>query len=333
MSELPLVSILVPFYQVERYIERCARSIFNQSYQHLEFIFINDASMDKSLDILSGVLLEYPHFSKQTKLVNHSQNQGIAACRNECIKLCSGDFMTWVDADDYLEPQAILRMVDCQQKSNADIVNGNVVEHTEDKKCEYALFPNENREDILVGLLSFSIRKNLWGRLIRTSLYRDNQICFIDGVNYHEDFQVLTRLVYCAKRVANVDTVIYHYDRQNISSLITLARKDLGNKLIKDQQDLLSVKVLRSFFSDKEQPYPKLANEIVVYYLREILRDATRAKEKKLFMDTSRELSIIDKQYVQRYGKSLWIMSRISPSICWFMKRIRCILLERKNSL
>ena len=77
----PLVSILVPIYNVERYIERCARSVFEQTYKNLEFIFVDDCSPDKSVKILERVAEDYPQWKGRIKILHHDYNRGLAAAR------------------------------------------------------------------------------------------------------------------------------------------------------------------------------------------------------------------------------------------------------------
>lgn len=102
----PLVSILIPVYNVEAYIERCARSAFEQSYQNLEFIFVDDATPDASIQVLQRVIADYPDRCDSIKILHHERNRGLAAARNTAIAACHGDFVMHVDSDDWLEPEA-----------------------------------------------------------------------------------------------------------------------------------------------------------------------------------------------------------------------------------
>lgn len=103
----PLVSILVPIYGVEKYIKRCAISLFEQTYKNIEFVFVNDCTRDSSISVLKDVVTEYPYLANKVKIINHIHNKGLAAARNTAIKESSGDFVFHVDADDWLEKTAI----------------------------------------------------------------------------------------------------------------------------------------------------------------------------------------------------------------------------------
>ncbi len=106
-SNFPLVSILVPVYGVEKHIERCAKSLFDQTYSNLEFIFVNDTSPDKSVLMLQSVIKKYPKKNKHITIFHHTKNLGLAATRNTLIANCSGEFVFHVDSDDWLEPNTI----------------------------------------------------------------------------------------------------------------------------------------------------------------------------------------------------------------------------------
>ena len=86
----PLISILVPIYGVEKYIERCARSLFEQTYPNLEFVFVDDASPDKSIEILHQVIKDYPKWDGHISIIHHDKNCGIAATRNSLVNNSKG---------------------------------------------------------------------------------------------------------------------------------------------------------------------------------------------------------------------------------------------------
>lgn len=118
------VSILVPIYGVEQYIERRARSLFEQTCQELEYVFVNDCTPDKSMELLSGVLEDYPERKGAVKIVNHEKNRGLAASRNTGVENATGEFVCLVDSDDWLERNAVEVLLEGQQKKDADMVSG-----------------------------------------------------------------------------------------------------------------------------------------------------------------------------------------------------------------
>ena len=123
-----LVSILVPVYKVEKYIEQCARSLFEQTYDNLEYIFLDDCSPDNSIEILKRVMEDYPERKAQVRIIRHERNRGLAAARNTALDAANGPFVTHVDSDDYLGRDAIRLLVKKQEETGADIVSGNYYE-------------------------------------------------------------------------------------------------------------------------------------------------------------------------------------------------------------
>ena len=120
----PLVSVLVPIYNVDPYIEQCARSLFEQTYDNLEFIFCDDCSPDASIQKLKEVMKEYPQRLEQIRIIYHERNRGSAAARNTLIDNCKGDFLFWVDSDDWVDTNAIERLVIKQKEKDASEGDG-----------------------------------------------------------------------------------------------------------------------------------------------------------------------------------------------------------------
>ena len=118
----PLVSILIPFYGVERYIEQCAESVFSQTYGNLEFVFVDDRSPDKSREILETCIARHPEWNGRIQIITQKKNKGIAAARHTLLSYAKGLYVCFVDSDDYLPPKAIAVMVQKALETEADIV-------------------------------------------------------------------------------------------------------------------------------------------------------------------------------------------------------------------
>ena len=97
------VSILMPIYKVEQYLEKTLDSIFTQTYPYLDFVFVNDCSPDNSLQVLTNTIKKYNINDNQYTIVNHEQNEGIAVSRTDCIAHAKGDYVYFVDSDDWIE--------------------------------------------------------------------------------------------------------------------------------------------------------------------------------------------------------------------------------------
>lgn len=106
----PLVSVIVPVYGVEQFVEQCARSLFNQSLAEVEFIYVDDASPDKSIEKVKKVLKEFPNRETQVKIIHHDVNKGLPAARNTGLSVATGEYVFHCDSDDYVESQMLERL-------------------------------------------------------------------------------------------------------------------------------------------------------------------------------------------------------------------------------
>ena len=116
------VSFIVAMYNAAAYIEQCARSLFEQTEKDLEFIFVDDASPDDSGDIVRWVMEDYPERMPQVKIVRHERNKGIAPTRRTGVEVATGDYVIFIDGDDYSEPKLAELAYDKAVETGADIV-------------------------------------------------------------------------------------------------------------------------------------------------------------------------------------------------------------------
>lgn len=212
MNQTPKVSMLIPIYGVEKFIERCAISLFEQTYQNIEYIFVNDCTNDDSINVLERVINRYPNRKPFVRIINHAQNKGLAEARNTAVANAKGDFLIHVDGDDYIEGNFISSLVNEQKKCNFDIVFGTCKIIRESEIFKRMVPYDVSRQDLIINILSLKIPHNVWGVLIKTSLYRDYDIKNIVGINNTEDLQIIPKLIYHAKSFSSVNNAFYFYD-------------------------------------------------------------------------------------------------------------------------
>lgn len=283
---MSLVSVLVPVYKVEPYIERCARSLFGQSFPDIEFVFVDDCSPDNSCGILLSVLEEYPHRKSKTKVLHHKTNRGLAAARNTALDHAAGDFVCVVDSDDWLEKDAIMLLVRKQEETNADIVTGNAYMHYDEGVKELTSRSDLNKEQILIQQLSdtWTMCTFIWGRLYRRSLYEDNHIRCLEGANYAEDRYQVVRLSYFANKFGFVEDIVYNYEKRNDASITVLQKTDMTAYLKNQYQHLQNWMGIRDFFKDKENAYYHLAVSNTSHLMELNLKWALKYKTKADFL-------------------------------------------------
>ena len=123
------VSVVIPVYGVEKYIERCVRTLFGQTLDDMEFIFVNDCTPDCSIDLLCSVLEEFPQRKEQVRIINQPHNMGAAKAREVGIKAATGEYIIHCDSDDWVERDAYRKMYDCAKRHDYDIVIADYCEH------------------------------------------------------------------------------------------------------------------------------------------------------------------------------------------------------------
>lgn len=264
---LPLVSILVPIYGVEKYIERCAESLFSQSYENIEYIFVNDCTKDRSIEILEDVVRRYPCREDQVKIINHNRNRGLAAARNTGIENAHGEFILWVDSDDFVDPCVVEKLICKQREKNADVVCCDVYLCYDGYKKISRNSYEENPKSYIKKILLGQEKCWIWGKLIRRSLYEKNDIRVEEGCNMAEDFQVFPRLLYYSVVVDYLKEPLCYYECTNLSSYC----KTVNEK--QKMQQWRSYDIVYSFFKDTQLNVylGYTAADIVYFHLKSFL--------------------------------------------------------------
>ncbi len=246
-SFLPLVTILVPIYNISAYIERCALSIINQTYKNIEVIFINDCTPDDSIHILNSVLQKHP--GVKAKIIFHEKNRGLAAARNTGVSAATGEYILHVDGDDYIKNDTVSVLVATANKYNSDFVIANFIECYRDKQ-KYIKRKFKNRNLYLKKILSFDATPSIWGNLIRRELYIQNDIKTIEGFDFGEDYIVLSKLVYYAKQINHNNEFLYFYDMTRDTSIM---RSSFSQKKVDSL--IKSNEFLKNFFLKLDNGY------------------------------------------------------------------------------
>lgn len=213
------ISVLVPVYGVEKYIARCAESLFGQTYADLEFVFVDDCTPDHSIDVLRSVMARYPARQAQVRIIHNEKNSGIGAVRQKLIDSCTGDCLTFVDSDDYMPLDAISLLAAGMERSGADMVDGGWQRVTHDGISAVNKPYQGGDERHYLGLLLCQnmVSNRMWGRLYRRRLFTDNGIRLVPGIDFCEDFSVMTRLMFYARR-SFINDSVYFYSDDNAGS-------------------------------------------------------------------------------------------------------------------
>ena len=216
--ESPKVSVIVPIYNVERYIERCVRSLLEQTLDGIEFIFVDDCSPDKSVEILRRILVGYPE--RCVRIVRHEYNKGLPSARNTGLKYARGEYVAHCDSDYWVAKDFYDSMYKEAVKNNADIVWSDFY-MVKNGKLEYNVMfePQDIKVNCLKSYISYGWNV-VWNMLVKRSLYIENDLYCFENYNFTEDYGLTVRLVFCANKISYLPKPFYYYNRENITSIV-----------------------------------------------------------------------------------------------------------------
>ncbi len=266
MAKTPLVSVIIPVYNVEKYLDKCLDSIINQTYKNLEIICINDGSTDSSLEVLR----KYSEKDTRIKLVNQD-NKGLGATRNVGLEIAQGEFISFIDSDDYVDKNLY---ENCIEKIAPDIdvivFGANTVNLKKNKiySGQYSsksFHGNFNLKDL------FNIYTVAWNKLYRHSFLKEHSIIF-DTPKTGEDQTFFIKVVLNAKNICVVNEDLYYY--------IKYRNGALSNR--KDSTDLSTVENTYSiinYLKNKELSVD-IRNKIISHYLLKTLSWFSKIEKK-----------------------------------------------------
>ncbi|MCD7926866.1 MAG: glycosyltransferase [Bacteroides sp.] len=214
----PKVSVLIPVYNVEKYVERCILSVLNQTMQEgVEIIIVNDSTPDRSMEIIHEAL-DTHSTNMDIHIYNHETNRGQAATRNTAMSYATGEYTIHVDSDDYIEPDMLEKMYAKAVETDADIVFTNFLEEYIDRCVCMSAHYNESRRVLLKNVIRGNC-SSLCNKLIRRSLYIENNIHWSEGYDMSEDYMVMVPLCFSTHKIAYIPSAFYHYIQYNTSSI------------------------------------------------------------------------------------------------------------------
>ena len=207
---MPEVSVIIPIYNVGRFIGRCSESLMKQTLRDVEFIFVNDCTPDDSMAVLESVISRY---DRDVKIISHKENKGLPSARNSGLAIAKGEFIFHCDGDDWVEENLLERMVFEARSKKADFIYCDFFLSFE-KTERYMGNPDfeDPQEMLKKGFLGGTMKYNVWNKLVRRELYED--VHFPDGHSMGEDMTMI-QILCGAKRVAHVREALYHYVQTN----------------------------------------------------------------------------------------------------------------------
>lgn len=260
----PLISIIVPTYNVEKYIRTCIESILAQTYRNVEVIIVNDGSTDQSLAVISDLICSHHN----VKVINQ-KNQGLSVARNTGIDVATGKYITFVDADDKIMPGFVSSLYQIADKTGADIVRGSFRDFNGNIPKDWAPdfnVPTNCGTIVLDQFLSSNISFVVWSSIYRLDFINSNHIRFTPGILL-EDGDFTTRAYMLAKLVATSPEPNYAYRIRQGSILTTNNAQKMS---------LSEEKVISQFISMLKHEESDVLCSLILKSIYAFMRDWTR---------------------------------------------------------
>lgn len=253
MSDNKLISVIVPMFNSEKTIERCVNSIIKQTYENIEIILVNDNSNDNTLKLCKNLA----NNDKRIKIINNKL-KGVASARNTGVENAKGDYIGFVDSDDYIEPNMYRRLYDNLNIMKADISVCGYVQIINQNKIPICknnimleLGPSESLKYMINDNYNFSVCP--WNKLVKRKLY--NEVYYPNGIIY-DDLATTYKLIIKAKKVVYFTEELYNYTISDIST----SRKEFYNEDVKMRNV-----IVKKMYDDVTKIFPELQHDFINY--------------------------------------------------------------------
>lgn len=246
----PKISILIPAYNVENYIEKCLLSLFdNKLINECEIIIINDCSTDNTLYVIEKLKNENNNLS--ISIINHTVNKGIGSTRKELLETATGKYIIYCDSDDWVEPDYLEKLYNKAEACNAEITgcNINIFNGTKILKRNIPFAENGYRCILLWG--KGNLPSWLYLKLINREFIISNNISFVEDINFCEDALFMVKLYSKVSKLAFIDEYLYNYRKNNNSITGSVYSIEKCENLIKCQ-NLIEEFLIQTYPNDKK---------------------------------------------------------------------------------
>lgn len=275
-----MVSIIVPIYNAEKYLTECIESLVNQEYQEIEILLVDDGSTDKSPEICRA----YEKNDHRVRYIK-KENGGVSSARNEGIRLAKGEYLTFVDSDDYLDGNIIGLAVKLMNESNADMVgwNASIVHNKEIRKAKEIRFCQNDFANIYLALISNyesecycgDYIRAVWGKLLKSSAIRENRISFSEKLYIGEDAVFLMEYVQHIQNAVLINEFGYYY-RILPNSAVRRYKGDLYD------QSIMQIRMMEKLVQNESNELIECSMCVLQWtLLHDLLNNSSNSPQKK----------------------------------------------------
>ena len=319
--EVPEVSIIIPLYNAEKYVEHTLMSLSQQTFTDFEAIIVDDCSTDDSVKIVQE-FQQTEELKDKIKLVKLEKNGGISSTRNVGLRMSRGKYIMFVDDDDFLIPTSVDTLVAMARKYNAEVVhthshyqnNKAIDEHDTDLNFAPYSFEQGNKDNLkspphaltndmterVDNLSTYKLDWNVWGKLFDRDFLMLNNIHF-PKIPYTEDLLFCFQCLMYTKRYIMIPDLLYVYRYRSSSTLHKERGKNFLKKVIDTQ--VIGLKLLNEYMDTVKhfETHERDRNKIINFYMKlEML--STKVMQKKFFRDVTYYKSLQD-MYAEHFGK------------------------------
>lgn len=317
MIESPQISIIIPIYNVERYLRQCIDSILAQTFTDFELLLIDDGSPDGCPAICD----EYAGKDARIR-VFHKQNGGVTSARNKGLDNAKGNWIIYIDGDDWIEPTYVEELYNAAINNEADIAicGFRFVYEDGSSVIEHPTIWNDNKQASLNRYIA-SIWTTACGSIQKSNLYKDNSIRSPKNITFCEDFHLMVRLCYFANKVISIDRPLYNY-RQRSSSIV----HSLNDKTWRDE--LSTYLEIIDFFRNQGEleTYKKVMSWRTLKTSNGMTLDLSRFEEFKKYNPDKKDY-IWDCPFIEFKLKILaWLITHNCEPIARMIIRLRELL-------
>lgn len=255
---MPKVSVIVPVYQVEQYIEKCVNSLFSQTLDDIEYIFVNDCTQDHSMQIIDTTLRKYPFRKNSIKIIQMPKNSGQAIARKVGIRHATGDYVIHCDSDDWVDLNMYRLLYENAILTGSDISWCNYTEVSEKGSLERKQVVDNDNLAFVRNELRGRVHGSLCNKLVKKEIVQNPDIRY-PQTSFGEDLFLTVQYALLAKRITFVDGCMYYYYKHDDST--TIQSTSIDKQIRNSQKSEVNYRALEQLLKDKGL-YPKLHHEI-----------------------------------------------------------------------
>lgn len=220
------ISLIVPVYGVERYIRQFAESVLGQTYDDVQFVFVNDGTKDRSMEVLDELIAEkYSHLRERIVIIN-KENGGLPSARKAGLDAADGEYILFADSDDWLETDAVAKVMAKADETGADIVYFDLVKEYGTRRSHKREkdYTARTKQDFIINIFNYRSHGYTVTKCFRKCLYTDNVIYF-PKLGMHEDIYLMSQIIFRARTLVHLPEALYHYRKDNPDAMCAQSRR------------------------------------------------------------------------------------------------------------